>query len=263
MKVSSLHDLCDLAEFRTVESGKLTKEDIRAYCLSGRFLVDDVYREVIDRKRKFGELYPFQVTNQVISTTANVSYKLCLRSIFLNSTFTSGYFEQFVGIILSRYFGDGTKVLHCGTNNVDKPTSFWETIRWISESMGVPEGSRVRPSRLRDGGVDSIVWKAPPDGRSGFPVMLVQSTVQVDIRAKCKDIDRRMWSTWLTLDVDPIVALATPRLILDKQDFEEMSVNSMIIDRLRLSAMQSVDTESDIECLCSSMNNSAKLVLSG
>jgi hypothetical protein len=263
MKVSSLHDLCDLAEFRTVEIGKLTKEDIRAYCLSGRFLVDDVYREIIERKRIFGDLYPFQVSNQVISTTANVSYKLCLRSIFLNSNFTSGYFEQFVGIILSSYFGHGTRVLHCGTNNVDKPTTFWETISWISKHMGVPEGSRVRPSRLRDGGVDSIVWKAPPDGRSGFPVMLVQSTVQAELRTKCKDIDRRMWSSWLTMDVDPIVALATPRFILDELDFEEMSVNSMILDRLRLSAMQSLEMESDINALCSSMNHSAKLFLNG
>lgn len=263
MKVSNLHDACDLAEFRTVELEKLTKEDIRAYCLSGRFLVDDVYREILDRKRKFGDLYPFQVSNQVITTTANVSYKLCLRSIFLNSNFTSGYFEQFVGIILSSYFGHGTRVLHCGTNNVDKPISFWETISWISKHMGLPEGSRVRPSRLRDGGVDSIVWKAPLDGRSGFPVMLVQSTVQAELRTKCKDIDRRMWSSWLTMDVDPIVALATPRFILDQLDFEEMSVNSMILDRLRLSAMQTYEMESAIDDLCSSMNHSAKLFLNG
>jgi hypothetical protein len=261
MRLSKLADLVDLAELITIETGKLTKEDIRSVCLYSKFLVDDVFREILARRRMFGEAYPFSVENSVVLTSANVSYKFCVRCAVLSGNLTGESFERLTAVLLDDFFGNGTNVLNCGTANPDKPNSFWNTITWISTSLSIPVGSQVRPSRLKDGGVDIIVWKSPPDSRSGFPIMLVQATVQQNLYSKCKDIDRRMWSSWLTMDVDPIVALSSPHLIIDKYEYQEISVNAMIIDRIRLSAYENSRKSLEVAYLCSVLDVHTKTLL--
>ena len=261
MRLTKLGDLVDLAELIAIETGKLTKEDIRSICVTSKFLTDDVFREILERRRLFGDAYPFSVENSVVRTYANVSYKFCVRCAVLSGNLSGEYFERLTAILLDDFFGNGTNVLNCGTANPEKPNSFWNTIAWISTRLSIPVGSQVRPSRLKDGGVDIIVWKSPPDSRSGFPVMLVQATVQQNLYSKCKDIDRRMWSSWLTMDVDPIIALSSPHLVLDKFEYQEISVNAMILDRIRLTTYESSRKTQEIEYLCSFLDVHTKTFL--
>jgi hypothetical protein len=263
MKHFTLNELTDIAEFIAVETGKLTKQDLFPYCKNGKLLVDDVYNEILRRKFVFRNSYPFEISNSIVKSSANASYRLCLRCSVVNHTSIGIVFEQATPVLLSNFFGFGTRVLSCGTSNIEKPKSFWSTISWIASEMSIPEGSSVRPSRLKDGGLDVIVWKDFSDKRSGFPIMLVQSTVQRNIFAKCKDIDRRMWTSWLSMDVDPIIAIAIPNILMDKNEYQEISVNSMILDRIRLSELETPTTQSEISQLSLLLDVESMKILNG
>ena len=58
----------------------------------------------------------------------------------------------------------------------------------------VPVGKAFRSPYSKDGGVDVVAWRPFPDGRSGFPVLLAQCTIEKDYRHKAGDVDTRIWS---------------------------------------------------------------------
>ncbi|HEV2891459.1 MAG TPA: hypothetical protein VGX28_13895 [Frankiaceae bacterium] len=121
-----------------------------------------------------------------------------------------------------------------------RPPEFAYAIEWLAGLMGIKPGSAYRPPRRRDGGVDVVAWRPFPDGRSGFPVMLVQCTLQHDILPKAGDIDVRYWAGWLTLDADPMVALAVPQTIPQGVVWDELALRSLVLERVRLAGLAPV-----------------------
>lgn len=120
-----------------------------------------------------------------------------------------------------------------------RPPLFPDAIRWLGEKMGIALGQSYRPPRRQDGGVDVVAWRSFDDGRRGFPVVLVQCTLQRDYVDKSRDIDLRTWSGWLAFDSDPLTALALPFTVASDETWNEMAANVIVLDRLRLTRLMS------------------------
>ena len=147
-------------------------------------------------------------------------------------------FENLVECCLSNFFGPSTKSVNFGwPSQVGRPPEFPRAVSWLAELIGIPVGTAYRQPRRKDGGVDVVVWRPMPDGRPGVPLMLVQATIQMDVQAKARDVDRRMWSGWLASDAEPIVVLAIPGTLTSLEDWNEVSRNSLLLDRVRLAEL--------------------------
>lgn len=118
---------------------------------------------------------------------------------------------------------------------------------WLAQQMGVKLGGGYRQPRRQDGGVDVIAWRGFKDGKSGFPIVLVQCTIQAELLAKSLDIDVRNWSSWLELVHDPVTVLAVPQVVpANSEDWNELALKNMIFDRLRILELLSPESESAI-----------------
>jgi hypothetical protein len=153
-------------------------------------------------------------------------------------------FERLVCVALERLLGEGAQALRFGWPYEDgRPEHFPDAIRWAAEKMRIRVGAGYRQPRRRDGGVDIIAWRPFPDGRPGFPIALVQCTVEEDVVGKSRDIDLRLWSTWLGFDTTPISVLAVPSTVARNEDWNEVATNCILLDRLRLMSLCSTATD--------------------
>jgi len=138
-----------------------------------------------------------------------------------------------------------------------RPREFPDAIRWLAERMGVAIGSAYRPPRRQDGGVDVVGWRPFGDEQPGFPILLVQCTLERDFVHKSADVDLRVWSGWLAFDADPMTALAIPHTVAKAEDWREMSARVIVLDRIRLTLL--VDDEPPPEVAEWAMNEFAQL----
>lgn len=115
-----------------------------------------------------------------------------------------------------------------------RPKEFPDAIKWLAARMEVPIGSAYRPPRRQDGGVDVVGWRPFGDEQPGFPVLLVQCTLERDFVHKSADVDLRVWSGWLAFDTDPMTALAIPHTVAKAEDWREMAARVIVLDRIRL-----------------------------
>lgn len=152
--------------------------------------------------------------------------------------------EQITVAALCRLYGSGTHALRFGwPSDVGRPREFSDAVRWLASEMGVPVGSAYRPPYAKDGGVDVVAWLPFPDGRSGFPVTLVQCTVERDYAHKARDVDVRVWAGWLRLDFDPTTALAVPEVVAAGEAWNALAARTVVLDRIRLTALLGVETK--------------------
>jgi hypothetical protein len=139
-------------------------------------------------------------------------------------------------------FGTGTSSLRFGwPSEIGRPSNFPDAIRWLADRMGVPCGNSYRPPFRKDGGVDVVAWRPFPDGRSGFPVLLAQCTLELDYMAKAADVDVRVWSGWLSLDADPTTALAVPSVVGSGEEWNALAARTVVLDRPRLVSLLGPD----------------------
>jgi hypothetical protein len=135
-------------------------------------------------------------------------------------------------------YGPDSQALRFGWPSEDgRPREFPDAVRWLAGRMGVAPGGSFRPPRAKDGGVDVVVWRPFPDRRSGFPVLLVQCTIEKDYAHKAADVDTRVWSGWLALDVDPGTALAVPAVVPAGEEWNSLAARTVVLDRIRLTAL--------------------------
>ena len=118
-----------------------------------------------------------------------------------------------------------------------RPAEFPDGVEWLAERLGIRVGSGYRPPRRKDGGVDVVAWRPFPDRRSGFPLVLIQCTVQADLASKASDIDVRLWSTWLALDFEPMTAVATPQIVQPGPVWDQLALRCMVLERVRLAGL--------------------------
>lgn len=157
-------------------------------------------------------------------------------------------FEHIAEGCLRDFFGQGTETVNFGwPSDIGRPMEFSPAVTWLANRIGLSVGNSYRPPRRKDGGVDIFVWRNFGDNKPGIPLMLVQATVQLDVLSKTRDVDRRIWSSWLSIDADPLVALAIPGTLSNTEVWNEISCNSLLLDRLRLTKLAGANSPELIE----------------
>lgn len=147
------------------------------------------------------------------------------------------WFEELcLDAIVSWLGADAVGIRFGWPSDSGRPPEFPDAIRWLSGKMQIDLGTAYRPPIRKDGGVDVVAWKPFGDNRSGFPIVLVQCTLQKDLISKARDIDILNWSGWLALDRPPMTALATPRVVPESTDrWNQLSRQTLVFERIRLS----------------------------
>ena len=147
----------------------------------------------------------------------------------------SQLFEEIAEDSLRSFFGTNTHTLNFGfPSRHGRPAEFAAAIQWLGEKTNIRLGNAYRPPRKKDGGVDLFVWKAFGDARPGLPVMLVQCTIKDDFINKIGDVDIKLWSSWLSTDIEPLVALAIPGTVSRDEVWSEITTRGILLDRIRL-----------------------------
>jgi hypothetical protein len=202
------------------------------------------------RKDILGTSYPFEfdistiVRNPEWLSFAYVHFLLlsgsALATIEQGDSSISGpeqWFEELCLDSIVAWLGPDAVGLRFGwPSDLGRPPEFPEAIRWLSEKMRIDLGTAYRPPIRKDGGVDVIAWRPFGDNRSGFPIVLVQGTLQKDLLSKARDVDVLNWSGWLALDRPPMTALATPRIVPESTDrWNQLSRQTLVFERIRLS----------------------------
>jgi len=155
--------------------------------------------------------------------------------------------EKITAAALCWLYGIGTRSVRFGwPSEIGRPREFPDAVRWLAAEMGVPVGIAYRPPYAKDGGVDVVAWRPFPDGRSGFPVTLVQCTVERDYSHKARDVDVRVWAGWLRLDIDPTTALAVPEVVAAGEAWNALAARTVVLDRIRLAALLGKGTKTDV-----------------
>jgi hypothetical protein len=218
--------------------------------------------KVIERRSSIlKEKYPFEINEYAVvfhTERLNCGYTYLLaisRPSYLatwqNPSPTqedSDLFEDFVASVLMVYLGSNSHALAFGwPSKLGRPQEFNKAVEWLATKMGIEPGNAFRPPRRKDGGVDVVAWKGFGDRRSGFPIYLVQCTLQRDFLAKSRDIDLRLWAGWLEMDRDPFAILAVPKTIAPGEIWNEISANAIILDRIRLTENCNFDNSPEVE----------------
>jgi hypothetical protein len=236
--------------------------------------IDLALRTMKRRQKILGDSYPFALEDFAIRRNEDW-HRLAYSSLLTMSP--SGLFRrlmsieeirsaaiQFEGVVqlaVKDFLGPSAQSIRFGwPSESGRPSDFPGAISWLAKQMGVKLGGCYRQPRRQDGGVDVIAWRSFKDGKSGFPIVLVQCTIQAELLAKSLDIDIRNWSSWLELVHDPVTVLASPQVVpANSEDWNELALKNMIFDRLRLLELLSIESESalsrDLEMWLTSMVN--------
>jgi len=153
-------------------------------------------------------------------------------------------FERIAEGALAQLWGPAGRAVRFGwPSDVGRPPEFPAAIQWLANQLGVPVGGGYRPPIRKDGGVDVIAWRAFPDGRAGFPVVLAQCTLQADLITKASDVEPRVWASWLRMDVDPVTVLVVPQTIGDDRLWGQLALRGMVLERTRLAGLMGPEAE--------------------
>lgn len=222
------------------------------------YKVNSAFQKLQNRKSLLGAKYPFVVTNEYICQTDTKPFPLYLTFLALsgpgplrqvaawNVTTAAKVMERVVETCFAAFFGADTRSVNFGfPSEINRPSEFGEAVKWLSEKTGIPVGSGYRPARYKDGGVDLFVWKEFKDKNPGVPILLLQCTIQEKFTDKIGDVDRRLWASWLSSDIDPIVGLCVPNTVDSHAIWDEVTTRGLLFDRMRLMIM-AVDSDAKL-----------------
>jgi hypothetical protein len=205
-------------------------------------------RTMARRATVLGSTYPFRVAAGGAAATVDAAEAPWTAMLLMspespvrnsiNLQEAAAHLERVTAAALKSLYGPGTSTLRFGWPSEDgRPAAFSDAIHWLAGIMQVSVGAAYRPPYTKDGGVDVVAWRPFPDGRSGFPVLLTQCTLEKDYKHKASDVDVRVWSGWLALDVAPATALAIPDVVAGGEEWNTLASRTIILDRIRLSSL--------------------------
>lgn len=204
------------------------------------------------RSALLGDAYPFRAANGAASLPR--ALRMPWSALLLMSSesparrtldigMAAAHLERITAGALRQLYGADTNAIRFAWPSEDgRPPEFPDAVRWLADRMNVRIGNAYRPPYNKDGGVDVVAWRPFPDGRSGFPVLLVQCTLERDYAHKVADVDTRVWSGWLALDNDPSTALAIPDVVAAGEEWNALAARTVILDRIRLTSLMGVPT---------------------
>lgn len=204
------------------------------------------------RANVLGAAYPLAISQIAINERADRAKSMPYRSLLSMTVGAKGRsasedanaltFENVVCEALIAMLGRGSRALRFGwPSDAGRPQEFSRAVAWLGDMMKIRIGSGYRPPRRKDGGVDVVAWRPFVDGRPGFPVILAQCTLESDFVRKARDVDVRLWSTWLGFDLDPMIVLAIPGTLGRTEDWNEIARNCVLLERLRICSLLAAD----------------------
>lgn len=202
------------------------------------------------RARLLGERYPIAVTNAGLKRRAG-SVRTPYEAMLLITTGNpavafprdqiSGAAELFEHIVTEAarsLLGAGSQAIRFGyPGEPGRPPEFPQAIPWLVKQMKLKGGTAYRDPARRDGGVDVVAWRPFPDGRPGFPIQLIQVTLEKNFAHKAADVNARLWSLLLGLDVDATTVLAIPRTIPEDKRWSEVATRAILLERVRIAGL--------------------------
>jgi hypothetical protein len=218
----------------------------------GRQLVEDILREVGRRAKYAPDTYPFRRTEFGIEradTPFLTIYSFLLILSMREAPFRESVYSNevtplfdFVGAAaLSDLFGTRAHMIRFGWPITgDRPSGSRGALEWLADQLGLThDKSAPVNQKLKDGGVDVVIWRPFQDGRLGFPVLLAQCTVgQREWEKKGRDIQKTLWRRYLGLPGSPPTALVLPFCVHHPDRFEAWDAVShevtFLVDRIRL-----------------------------
>lgn len=220
-----------LAEF--VETVLLFSEDeylslteIRNLFPFGNQPTDDeiafLFSEIERRNAHFGSHYPYVVVDRGVlfadghqSDLYSTLLLLSLKGTSVRANREFARSDQLFDAISREAFrreqGVNARAIDFGwPARGGRPEKFDAAVVWAAGVMGISPRGVTIPDHLKDGGVDTIVWRPFPDLRTGFQITLVQNTVQWSFRKKPYDVRPGNWHLWWDIGTVPAVGFAIP-----------------------------------------------------
>jgi hypothetical protein len=202
------------------------------------------------RAQLLGDRYPIEVTNAglklrsssapgvyealLLMTTGNPSAPFPTSQLALSAEL----FEYIVTHAARTLLGAGSQAIRFGhPGEPGRPPEFPLAVPWLVKKMKLKGGTAYRDPARKDGGVDVVAWRPFPDGRPGFPIQLIQVTLEKNFSHKAGDINTRLWSLLLGLDVDPTGVLAIPRTIPEDKRWAEVATRAILLERVRIAGL--------------------------
>lgn len=222
------HSLAEFIEARLLlgEDDFLSIAEIRGEFPSGSkpsdLELEDALAEVERRSADFGALYPFRSEHRGVRIDRRDSSSLyaCLLLLSLRGTplrasgdyrSSDEVFDEIVRVAFRNHLGSGARALTFGTPpRGGRPGRFSLAVAWVADALGLEMRSTAINDDYQDAGVDVIAWRAYPDGRNAFPIILVQNTVEFEYRNKPRDVRPSQWRDWIAVGAQPRVGFAIP-----------------------------------------------------
>jgi hypothetical protein len=249
LKATRIADWIERAALRH-GTGALSQPTLRALGGEAGYGEADIALGLATASRRaalLGDAYPFRVGMGVAARpdAADCPWTALLMMSsdspvrpLLDIAATAANLERITASALQGLYGPRTEAVRFAWPSDDgRPQEFRAAIRWLASRMGVEAGDAYRPPYAKDGGVDVVVWLPFPDRRSGFPVMLIQCTLERDYVHKARDVDLPIWSGYLRLDVAPATALAIPEVVPGGEEWNALAARTVVLDRTRLAAL--------------------------
>lgn len=212
--------------------------------------VDLAVSTIHRRAQLLGAKYPIEVTNAGLRRRSSVSRSayeamLLVTTGSLSVNFPVSHlasaaemFEHVVTDATRVLLGDGARAVRFGyPGDPGRPPEFPQAIPWLVKQMKLKGGTAYRDPARKDGGVDVVAWRPFPDGRPGFPIQLIQVTLEKNFSHKAGDINARLWSLLLGLDVDPTSVLAIPRTLPEDKRWAEVATRAILLERIRIAGL--------------------------
>lgn len=206
------------------------------------------FAEVERRSKSLGTRYPYVATGRGVrkfegDEFAPYEFLLLMSMLKTPVRIDLGFersdplFDAIVREAFKAFLGPASMAVEFGyPPRNGRPAGFSEAVSWLGGLIGLKDLSMDRPSTLKDAGVDIVAWRPLDDGRVGFPLYLIQNTVQLKYASKPRDVLPSQWHQWYHLPREPLVGFAVPFAIAPGDDRwrQIAAVCDLPFDRMRL-----------------------------
>lgn len=238
-----------------------------------------ILSEILRRINTLGECYPFKLEENCLTYKPdhpNITYKFCLTICESKSLTKKPYtllpraFEQLSKELTKYQLGPFANAMHTGWPRQDEnPVAF----RRLAEELHANTGEwHWQPqaglddndtNRIKDEGLDFIVWLKSPDNRPGQLFITGQCACGNDWSTKFHDISIKRLSKWFhpATWVKPVKAFCTPYALVDGYLMEASQEAGLVFDRFRLAKLAETYENSLSQDLIGDMKECIDLVL--
>lgn len=220
--------IANFMELTLLTSGdaRLSLAEVRDHFMSGdkppEEVFDDAMSEIADRAARLGQHYPYRRDGDSV-VLRDCDGRFLYGALVLMAVegsrlrrdkdyqWSDPVFDVIVRETVVAALGAGAVAVCFGfPPRGDRPSKFDDAVEWVSRLIGVGLRSNEADPEEADGGVDVIGWNRFPDHEVGFPLILVQNTVQEKFVKKARDVVPQNWREWIRIKANPLVGFAVP-----------------------------------------------------